>query len=486
MFRSTKYSESRDRDDAEGSPGLISGFRVTSGCRRRLTMHGCIHILRLPYELLAEIFLLVLEPPTEDRPVAACVDSILALSQVCAHWRRVAHNTPRLWLLASFPIFASGPETTRMAFTATEMFLRRSAPLPVSIVYPPASESHLFNLKSIPQTMDALSHVAHRWKNFIWESEMAAAEVDILMRIPSGRLDNLERLAMKLSNRGKWDRPTVFSSTPRLRDVTIFMSDATSDILPMPWAQLAQLSLRSAPPQLCLDVLVRCLNVVSVSLDARRWQDRDLPVMSEPICLAHLEHLDIRITPSPSGESFAPFLQCLRLPTLKSLSLWMPIDRHPGWFISPFILDLISFLRRSPDLDILATDCIWAEEMPGVLQHTPSLTTLSFEGEIDDNFLATLHYSETDSVPLVPKLERLYLEDASWRDYEESSLLNILRSRWWSDDELLAMPPPAVARLKCVELWMRSANEPEKTPEFYETVDLYRGQGLELLGDGFD
>ncbi|KAJ7685560.1 hypothetical protein DFH06DRAFT_939880, partial [Mycena polygramma] len=51
-------------------------------------------IRKLPVELLAEIFLLSLvpgsSPPEQD---------VFRISHVSAHWRQVAHSTPRLWTI---------------------------------------------------------------------------------------------------------------------------------------------------------------------------------------------------------------------------------------------------------------------------------------------------------------------------------------------------------------------------------------------------
>jgi hypothetical protein len=449
-----------------------------------------IHIL--PYELLAEVLLLRVTPPTDtytSAGVATSVNSVLALSQVCAHWRRVAHGTPRLWLLESFPIFTrSLPERKpRVAFTATEMFLERSAPLPVSIVYSPTLLAG--KIRPIPPMMDLICRVAPRWKSFMWESQMTAPEPDIFMRVPSGRLGNLEKVELRLGNLEVWETPAAFSSAPRLRDVTISMLPVTSAIIPMPWAQITRLSLKYLSPQVCLDIIVCCPNVVSVTLNTRQWRQPDTPLITERVCLSKLQDLEIRMSIWTTGENLAPFLQRLQLPALQSLFLWAMIDPVADPFMSPNTRDFISFLNQSPNLSSLSIDSFFsAEEMSDILQYIPSLTTLDFSGGvIKDHFLAALQYSETDSVPLVPKLERLHLEDSG--DYTESSVLDMIRSRWWSDDELLAMPPTAVARFKSMELWVRPGNELppyQKTSKFYEAVNLYREQGLELLGEGFD
>ncbi|KAJ6465126.1 hypothetical protein DFH09DRAFT_957421 [Mycena vulgaris] len=91
-----------------------------------------IHIL--PYELLAAILVLA-RNHVELKRGSDSVDEVLVLCQVCAHWREVAHNTPPLWILDNFPITTEKEGRTRVSFTATEMFLARSAPPPISITF---------------------------------------------------------------------------------------------------------------------------------------------------------------------------------------------------------------------------------------------------------------------------------------------------------------------------------------------------------------
>ncbi|KAJ6465127.1 hypothetical protein DFH09DRAFT_1487439 [Mycena vulgaris] len=224
--------------------------------------------------------------------------------------------------------------------------------------------------------------------------------------------------------------------------------------------------------RLCFEILERCTNVVSVTLQAENWDV--LPVISETICLARLEVLTL------CARHLTPFLQRFDLPMLKSLSLSLSLH-HQSRAPTPPPTPLILFLIRSPNLEHLSTNCLLAENTPDVLQHTPSLISLYFrENPVDDAFFAALRYSDTDSVHLVPKLETLELVLVG-EEFEESSFAEMLRSRWWSDDELFVMPtPPAVARLKHVAFWREAR---PLSPEFDQALDMYMAQGLEL--DGF-
>ncbi|KAJ7705373.1 hypothetical protein B0H17DRAFT_1175257 [Mycena rosella] len=442
-------------------------------------------IQAIPYELLAEIMFFALAPRTDGQymSVSVCVNNVLALCQVCAYWRAVAQNTPRLWTLDSFPILITNGGVGRMATKATEMFLQRSAPLPISIEIVPGLR--MCRSYDLPAILDTLIRVAHRWKSFTLASDIPESELAALKRIPAGRLDGLDKLELLFRTREMWGGPEldVFSSAPRLRDVTITVWNTSSINLPMPWGQLTQLTLAYDSPQLCLDILGRCPNLVSVRLRTKQWQEEDVILGAETVSLPHLKTLDITIAIWTMGQHLTPFLHRLKLSALTylCLSIQLASPESADWYISWFAPALIYFLTRAPNLEFLYSNRLDAEDMPDILQHTPCMTRLSFaESPVYDEFFAALRYSATDPAPLVPGLETLELADVG-EDWNESSLLEMIRSRWWSDDELLAMPtPPAVARLKHV-LWY-SGDFPSWTPEFTKTLAAYEVQGLKLTG----
>jgi len=78
---------------------------------------------------------------------------------------------------------------------------------------------------------------------------------------------------------------------------------------------------------------------------------------------------------------------------------------------------------------------VFSEDIPLILQHTPNFIDLEFSNsQVDNDFFAALRYSETDAAPLVPKLETFVLYDVG-EDFTEESFADMVRSRWWSDDD---------------------------------------------------
>ncbi|KAJ7508695.1 hypothetical protein B0H11DRAFT_1966312 [Mycena galericulata] len=236
-------------------------------------------------------------------------------------------------------------------------------------------------------------------------------------------------------------------------------------------------------PQICLGMLEHCTNVVSVELDIEGPQNfLDASPMKE-IHLRHLKVLKIHITFYSTKDHLIPFLRYLKPPALQSLSLFLDLDFRDD--ASSLTHPLQRFLTQAPSLRYLCTNCTRAADIRDVLQHTPSLTELEFVSrDINDSFLEGLRYSDTDSDHLVPKLDMLTLRNVG-NGFSELSLAEAIRSRWWSDDELLARPvPPSVTRLKEVTFEHRKYNPKDFTQEFQETMRTYRLQGLIL--DGFE
>ncbi|KAJ7292786.1 hypothetical protein C8J57DRAFT_6894 [Mycena rebaudengoi] len=439
-----------------------------------------IHLL--PYELLAEILILALARDAYERPWSSAKE-VMALCRVCTFWREVARNTPELWILDHFPITSPGRDQP-ISVPATQLFLEQSAPLLISV-----SISAIMCLKTLdlPQRLETLKPFVSRWKSFSMNSESAEDEVAELARIPAANLDNLQTLDLTLHTRSHlrvWECPELdaFKSAPRLRRVTLDLKGETSRIMPMPWAQLTRISLKHDLPQACLDVLACCKSLVSFNLTTKQWPEEDVPDIRN-IFLPHLERLTIFLLIWSTGEHVTPFLQSLELPALKSFSLTVTLQLPVAdeWFISSFTPELIHFLTRAPNLEHLTTDSLFAEEMPEILLHTPSLTELSFSDDnIDDHFFAALQHVESDLVHLVPKLERLILIDVG-KDFDESYFADMIRSRWWSDDELLAMSaPPGVVRLRSVEYINHMLAPGTFSEEFDKKMELHRSQGLEL------
>ncbi|KAJ6611464.1 hypothetical protein B0H10DRAFT_361772 [Mycena sp. CBHHK59/15] len=265
--------------------------------------------------------------------------------------------------------------------------------------------------------------------------------------------------------------------TPRLRGVTLWHVK-NADSFHMPWSQLTNLALADESPRVCLEILVRCTNIISATLHTAGWPDSVLPVEAGTVTLAQLKSLEIHISNTSSDEHFTPFFQRLNLPSLTSLKMYG--EYHSGiitWSATAFSI----FQMRSPHIEQLEIDhcALTSEDLQAVLLRTPLLTQLEVyncSNCIDDAFLEALRYSESDPVHLASMLEVLWLS-SSRCDFEESSLKGMIDSRWWTDDERLAMSsPPAIARLKSVKY----TSSRKFSKKFEKKVQGYRAAGLDI------
>ncbi|KAJ7897313.1 hypothetical protein B0H14DRAFT_2677769, partial [Mycena olivaceomarginata] len=204
-------------------------------------------------------------------------------------------------------------------------------------------------------------------------------------------------------------------------------------------------------PQLCLDVIVQCTNLVSVL---------QVPRIGETCVLEYVEKLEISMNICYAGQDFAPFLRALELPALKSLSLSLPLSR-PAWSTGTLAPELILFLIQSPRLECLdLLDC--DTEIVG------------------DDFFVALVYDAAAAAPLARRLETLELHNIGV-DFTEEAFAQMIGSRWWSDDELNTMLiPPSVARLKRVNFHNDHFYPKYFTETFIEKMELYRSQGLDI------
>ncbi|KAJ7292757.1 hypothetical protein C8J57DRAFT_1490247 [Mycena rebaudengoi] len=395
-----------------------------------------VPIRKLPVELLREIFML----SVEHRPswmIVQSIKEILGLSQVCAHWRRVAHNTPRLW--TSCLRFRPSKPLSDTHVAGTKLWLERSTPLPLEIDIYSSLETRV-----IAPLMDTVLSVAHRWKSL----ELVVQTMDVLEQITPGTLKELDTLSVRCTAADPYTIITPFLSAPRLRHVELGVPYVRCILLP--WAQLIHVTLTFAlAPHMAVDILSQCTSI-----------DLELKLSTE------------------DGDSLVPIFQRFRLPALKNLTVdFEQVAEDYGDWPAAAVKE---FQLRCPDIeDITITFCtLTSEELKTLLVHAAQLVRLYLEycrECIDDEFFSALRYSESDPVHLAPKLEDLYLEVVG-SHFEEESLKTMIKSRWWTDAELLAMPsPPAVARWESVNY--RGGGYEELDAEF---VANFSSEGLKL------
>ncbi|KAF7347373.1 hypothetical protein MVEN_01493100 [Mycena venus] len=335
-------------------------------------------------------------------------------------------------------------------------------------------ENLFWNGPNLGSLMDALFGVPERWLSLTLSTKLLAS----LAQIPAGALTALETLDLRSTGGESGLHPNVnaFRLAPRLRRVTLWHVKNAETF--MPWSQLTTIALAEESPRVCLDVIVRCSSLVSATLHMSGWPESVSFGETDTVTLEHLKSLEIHISNTSSEEHFTPFLQRLNLPSLTSLKMYG--EYHSGvitWSQLAFTL----FQIRSPLIQHLQIDhcALTSEDLQAVIHHVPNLSRLEVHNCsncIDDAFLAALRYSPFDPAPFAPKLEVLWLSSLRC-DFEETSLKDLVESRWWTEEELLAMSsPPAIARLKNVQY----TSSRKFSRKFEKRIQVYRAEGLEF------
>ncbi|KAJ7644595.1 hypothetical protein FB45DRAFT_1021354 [Roridomyces roridus] len=300
--------------------------------------------------------------------------------------------------------------------------------------------------------MEVLCSAAHRWA----EAALHVPSISCLMRIPKGSLTSLTTLELSGGLNDHFDpaKLTVFSGAPNLHTLNLSINYPTR--IPMPWGQLTSLTF-SEFPLTCLDILRRCTRLVTAGFWTEGWEF--LPDMSliSMVTIASLTSLSITFpeTRYPC-EHFMPLLSRLTLPELKVLRLYLH-QQDMTW-------DTVEFTRfqlRSPSLEELTVDNspLISDALIAVLRNSPSLVRLTVSNcphSFDDNVINTLRYPGENGHCIAPKLKEIVLTQAG-QNFDPENLEEMIRSRWWTKDELAALPsPPAVARWTKVSVYAGS------------------------------
>ncbi|KAF7302627.1 hypothetical protein HMN09_00897200 [Mycena chlorophos] len=369
-------------------------------------------IYALPYELTKEILSLTLTPrectwgPPRGPGILLPPNArdVLTLCRVCALWRHIMIESPRLWAIPKMPIT---DRMGRLSVEATHMFLDRSGQHSVNVDVCPIWHKQAVELPR------RVAKASNRWRKFqlqYFNSPLSKAEVAALAPLIRGHWERLVEVDFWISDAANWDSSILdFTDAPLLH--TVSLTVPTNFILPpIQWAQLTHLNLAHPCPLTCLDILQSCENIVSAQISTLQWSDSDdlPPQFAVTAKLEHLADLELtmRVSTSEAHPHLQPFLRSIRAQSLTKLSLSLSIhlDHRELLPISPA---LESFLLHSRRLEHLSLDnCASPHDLPDLLLRTPLLTSLKLklQGTPGREFMLALTGN------LIPKLQSLELE----------------------------------------------------------------------------
>ncbi|KAJ7237472.1 hypothetical protein B0H12DRAFT_1327076 [Mycena haematopus] len=157
----------------------------------------------------------------------------------------------------------------------------------------------------------------------------------------------------------------------QLRNLSIHFASNALSIL-VPWAQLTDLTLGAGFPNIALDVLGQCANLIKATVSTAGWDV--LPEARQDIVvLSHLHFLALDFF-GVAGHVL-PFLDHLSAPVLKQLSLdFGDIDVNPYWTEARFT----AFQLRAPNITQLdlRDSSLTSDDLRTAIRHAPSLICL--------------------------------------------------------------------------------------------------------------
>ncbi|KAF7357435.1 hypothetical protein MSAN_01339500 [Mycena sanguinolenta] len=432
-------------------------------------------ICTLPVELLAHIFVLRLTIRESVFKDSLYVRDTFRLSHVCRYWRQIANGTPQLWTGPIQVDFTrrSHPEKENIYVAGLQAWLARSEPLSIPISIGGLQHgSWLTELGS--RLTEELLRIAPRCRSLRIPQRASSS----LFQSLRGRLDSLEELYLRAVVQDIPDLDptaiTSFTTATRLQKLT-----TTHNGIPMPWAQLTDITLISQiSPKAFLHIFSQCTNVARASIITAGCSVP--PARADMITLDHLRIFSV--TWVGDQVHYMLFLDCFSAPALDELHMYFRLDENMEWPEGTFT----AFQLRSPRVTKLRIEGDGLMELStafiAALRHAPSLAYLS----VTDCFLGkplleALRYTD-DVEPLVPHLHSLALAEME-RTLSQDYLATMIASRWWTDAELASRSrAPAVARWRQIRLRDDSNYSIGLTPspKFRDTMNELRETGLNV------
>ncbi|KAF7293831.1 F-box domain-containing protein [Mycena chlorophos] len=451
--------------------------------RRRIAglSYALTPLHKVPVELLVDIFLRVVDSVDDIR-------AAIVLSAVCAYWREMALQTPRIWTKGLKIDAVAASDETVAVFTK---LLHRSAPHPVDI------ELHHKDGGTLRKDiLGVVAKISPRWGRFTASFDFFrsvrplhdsgsgegsdSAPIDGGWESVSLALPSLTYICVQcetLSN------PIVLSA-PRLTEADIAVHKYINLRDFLPWSQLTSLVLLNENTRGFCAILDRCTALTSLRLDVVAWRTTRLPQFAGRVTLPCLRLLEVSPVHRSSDEyTFEPFFEHYTCPALEDLQLAMEIEYNTN-----VEADFVAFLRRSPVLQRLRIHhCDMGPDILGdILRNIPAVTTLELYYSRDcvtEAFFEALTYHPQEQAattpaqaPLMPRLHTLILEGTCGQ-YTVEALQGMIRSRWWVDDSEARDSP--VARLKHVNVEY-SVSLFGEDEHFEELEKKLRKEGLDV------
>jgi len=393
-------------------------------------------ILSLPSEILAEIFLRMVEQ--DDIADRWRGYESLLLGKICLNWRAIAWSTPSLWSRVDLYL------SKKRYLVQTELlagWLQRSKAVPLTIRIQTIYTERKYWLESKPTEMlkVLVSHSWH-WKNIYlcappdWDDDLQPVRDNVPL---------LETLHLERRCDGADDRRrslAVFLNAPLLHDVHLIRAYTPEVILP--WHQITTFKGNKLYVSECLTVLRRCHQMRECHFSVVVEDDEPMQTPPLPIAVTHncLEWLEIT---RAKNAIISLLLNLCTLPSLRRLQCCSQYIKET--------VSITSIIQRSGCiLENLSFERIFLSEEDAIvcLRNTPSVVELQiamgFPEEISVKFLAALTSPDT---PLLPNLRTLTIQ--GYVGFNAEELTEMLVRRWVRPEEL-SWPFPQLKSLTII------------------------------------
>ncbi|KAL0580832.1 hypothetical protein V5O48_001208 [Marasmius crinis-equi] len=454
----------RCREEMHSLTERLAKFEIyTTNLQKRINQHRFIvsSIRKVPPEIWSQIFFLVCSVPqhtlfiSREHPVQA---PATALSHVCPRWREIVCASPRLW--SSLDVDIHQPSEGHQ--NIVEMYLRNSGkhPLKLRIVdskpqLPIHSSFHPVGATGLAVFRTLIGESARIQE---LDAEFDGRMLDLIKDYPTVTFPILSSFRNAVSKQpdvvsGQWFWDGI-QKAPFKHAVSGYYYPPI-----LPYSQLTSLVCET---RLEATMVMECFqrfppnNLISLT-----FQDISVPSnmrnLIVPVTLPALEHLTLKTTSSPSCDALSGVLECLTLPSLKSLELqsnyFLGFDDVPSF--PSTTRSLLAMIRRSEcSLEKLSLN------VSGVLQMTDTPLTQVLEATPDLSHLGLYSLDLHENARLEELLSSLTIPEStsSCHDWPVRKLSKLSIEFYGSNPDT---PSPEV--VKAVRKMHRSRREASDT-----------------------
>lgn len=463
-------------------------------------------IRRIPSELLAEIFSYFMAPLKDAKYTwelnGRPRDNPLVLTHVCAVWRRVAFETSRLW--THLKLVFIGVIVTDYSIATLKDFLSHSQPHPINLELI-VREGYVPNvdrlLEGLIPSFDRLKDLT---LNMRWEGyKPLCGTFPPSMTMPSLESVDIQGVEnyMSVSERDTDLTPTpIFSNAPSLRRATLWDRTKEEGLtqkpsrflkkLALPWSQLTELSAGDIFKSFNdARVLFRqCTSLEKCDFaNVPCWnfqEEGPLSATTVSTVFTSLRELTINFEYTHPNTYGGVFFQSFHMPMLQKLSLSAEEGDSTR---DSFEYLAFLFVPSGSQITHLTLNSV---QFPGtiitdVFQRTPQL--VYFHCELcsvaleDSTFNALTYQGSNGPPPLVPCLRTLSIQEfGDLEGVTADAVMNMIRSRWWNDEDYQASTPQ-VARWKKVYItWDSDGERLEMSDEQEAEFERWQEEGLDV------